>query len=594
MQTKTSHLDVTALKTPGEEAAATSGTPDAKSRRPPLLPELSDSYLRVSTVCFAAALAIWYLLDNTWPFWDGASHVLDSITYRDLFRHPHVLRLSWWHDLLTVNFCYAPQLHAWFGILKVLLGPGLLAERLSAVLFCVVLCFSTFTTTLLVTRDRLSSVLAVVAINCFPLVMTLSHMTYLDYAYLSLYSLSMTLLLWWREKPDWKRAIILGVGLGLAASSKQVASFFLVGPCLALLAIYARKREWNNVLQLAASGLIAASFLAVWIIPNWHAMQDFSHRMAAQYNNPTIAQSIARNTPVYLSNSPGALSVILILPMLIGLFIQPLKQLVRFWPLALSAAGALFLFAFSICNPEQRYIAPVCVPAAALIGATLSRLMGSRFRAAKTGAIVVLVVALVQYITFCFTPYPISQPQFLASFPELAGIKESTLHSSFPVYHPTPPGDVWGQTWVIDTIKDLAPGNDGWLCVLPNTPRYNVHTFSLIARLQDSKIRPTTMRVWTLKGDSVSFGADKIENYDWYLFKTGGVKARNDKNERTKDKKSRVALDKFQQVVANSPRFQMFASRTVADGSVLYLYGKRSLVSTPRDGNVAPLPGGEQ
>ncbi|MBX9849597.1 MAG: hypothetical protein K2X64_09910, partial [Rhodocyclaceae bacterium] len=291
--------------------------------------------------------------------------------------------------------------------------------------------------------------------------------------------------------------------------------------------------------------------------------------------------SITRNTPVYLGNSVGALSVVLVVPILLGLILQPLKQLARFWPLALSAAGTLFLLAFSICNPEQRYIAPVCLPAAVLIGATLSRCLSAPNLLLKKGATVSLIAIVAQFVTFCFTPYPISQPQFLASFPELMGIKENTLHSNFPVQHPTPPGDVWGQVWVIDTIQSLASGNDGWLCVLPNTPRYNVHTFSLIARLKESKVRPTTMRVWTLKGDEVNFGDGKIENYDWYLFKSARRVEAEDK-ERTKDKKSRLALDKFRQVVASSPLFQLFASRTVADGSVLSLYGKKSLVPTPQ------------
>ena len=110
-------------------------------------------------------------LDHTWPFWDGASHVLDSIEYRQLFRHPHLLDGSWWHDLLTVNFCYAPQLHAWFGFMKLLMGPGLLAEQVCQVLFCALMCFSVYNISYLCYSDRVCGLY----IGCIDQFISASH-----------------------------------------------------------------------------------------------------------------------------------------------------------------------------------------------------------------------------------------------------------------------------------------------------------------------------------------------------------------------------------------------------------------------------------
>src|SRR5208282_5518855 len=71
-----------------------------------------------ATLFFLAALCLWWSFDHSYPFWDGAAHVKDSMAYAKLIKHAHVFKMEWIKQFLTVNYDYPLTIHAINGTIK--------------------------------------------------------------------------------------------------------------------------------------------------------------------------------------------------------------------------------------------------------------------------------------------------------------------------------------------------------------------------------------------------------------------------------------------------------------------------------------------
>lgn len=538
--------------------------------------EAGDRVRLLATLLVPLSLSLWYFLDHSWPYWDGASHVLDSIKYMDLFRHPHILDGHWWHSLLTVNFCYPPQVHAFHGLGKMLLGPGILTEQISAVLFSGLLAFSVFSIAFEIFKSRSAAFLSVFVLLSYPLVCRLSHTTYLDFAYLSFYALAMYAIFSFSKEPGWRKCLGLGCAIGMAASSKQVAAFFLVFPCLFLLAHFAAKKRWDSVWQLISAGSIAALFLLIWLVPNFSMLQWFNARNATHLEDVSLLANVARNGAGYFAGLPismsnfGAAVFVVALPMVL------FKYLDRFVLLFASSAGIGFLLLLSSNLPEQRYIMPIFVVTAVVTGGFLAGLWNSRSKIVRFVFVAVSGVMLLQWILFNFSPYPINW-KIARQASQLLGIRDHSSSAINQCEYPTPPGDVWGQEWIVDTVDRNTNSSPGYLYVVPNDVRYNVHTLTLIARIRKSPIVPTTSRVWTLRGDKVEFDPVSLDYFQWFLlhsempqFEKDRSISIGDRQELPRDEHSQQALSKIEEYVRKN--CDLIDQKLVLDGSEILLF----------------------
>lgn len=529
------------------------------------------------TMLVPLSLSVWYLLDNSWPFWDGASHVLDSIKYMDLFRHPHLMDANWWLSLLKVNYAYPPQVHAFYGLGKMMLGPGLLTEQISAVLFSGLLAFSVFSIAFEIFKSRSAAFLSVCVLQSYPLVCRLSHTTYLDFAYLSFYALAMYAIFSFSKEPGWRKCLGLGCAIGLAASSKQVAAFFLFFPCLFLLVTFAIKKRWDSVLQLISASFIAALFLLIWLVPNFSMLQWFNDRNATHLEDTRILSNVVRNGSGYLVGLPismsalGSILFVLALPLVLRR--QVVKRLVLLFA---SFLGIGFLLFLSSNLPEQRYIVPVFVLTAIISAGLLTRLLRSKNKILRAVFVIVSSMMLLHWILFNFSPYPIdSKIAIFAS--EVFCAKGGTPSGMNQCENPTPPGDVWAQEWIVDTIDRNSNSPPGYLYIVPNDAQYNVHTLTLIARIKKSLVVPTTSRIWTLKGDQVSFDPASLEYFEWFLLhskKPDYMEDRKisigDRQDLPRDQDSRNAITQIEDYVAQN--CALVGRKIVYDQSEILLF----------------------
>lgn len=527
---------------------------------------------------FPAALAIWFAFDSTWPYWDGASHVHDSMKYMDLINQIKPFSLSWWHDILTVNYCYAPESHFYLGLLKVITGKGLFSDQLATVLYSIILCASTYFIGFKLLGSRVKALASVLALNSFTLVMNYSHLTYLEYSCLAMFSLAMAYLIHWQDNKTWRNTIILGVILGLAASSKQLVSYFLLLPCLISLARLAIARDRKGVQKLAGAGVIASLFLLIWVLPNYAEIKAFTQRPCPIEGNPSFLDIFLANMNGYAIQAKGAIS-----PLLLSLFGLALltNPKILFGKLALvtsSAFGILCMCTISYNNPEARYLIPAYLLLALVIGNFLGQLLENGNKLVKCFGIILVATIALQYFVYNFTPYPVSQPQPLLELSKVFQVKDGSIYSYLPGKHPTPKGDIWGQKWIVDSINSFEKGRPVYLCVVPNDPRYNVHTLNLIARINDSKVQATTNRLWTLKGDEIDFDINQLKHYHWYLIKTKDGKKRFYEpfsQEKPKDESSAKALQRtVKHIKLNS---KLIFEKSLVDGSVVCLYQNKSL-----------------
>src|SRR6185369_14648599 len=95
-----------------------------------------------TALCFALTLAYWLAIVTRQPSMDEAGHILNGLSYRDLFAHPAVWNKHWWAEALTVNRFYPPVAYVFAGFLKLVLGTGHWVDILWLVSFDAILSLS--------------------------------------------------------------------------------------------------------------------------------------------------------------------------------------------------------------------------------------------------------------------------------------------------------------------------------------------------------------------------------------------------------------------------------------------------------------------
>ncbi|MBI4532815.1 MAG: hypothetical protein HY711_02620 [Candidatus Melainabacteria bacterium] len=171
-----------------------------------------------------------------------------------------------------------------------------------------------------------------------------------------------------------------------------------------------------------------------------------------------------------------------------------------------------------------------------------------------------MALGLCQFVLGNYSPYPVPRPGVLD--------KVGTLMLMGATLSPTPPRDLWGQTWIVSTIDKAEGSQPVWLNVMPNTAQINVHTLERVAYYLHSPIRPTTSRLWTPLGDSVEYSQKSIHYFDWFLVKSG------DQGTKLRDQASVEAYQSIEKYICSSDSFALAASYPLPDGSALSLYRK--------------------
>lgn len=547
--------------------------PRQREANPPRNSFLSElGFAALVILAFPATLAFWLAFDYSYPMWDAASHIHDSIKYENLFRHPRFWSGHWITEFLSVNPAYPMTVHAINGLLKAIFGIGRFTEGLSLIMFSITLSASVYATARMLFGTRLAAAFCVLIINCYPLVSLLSHFPMLDFPQLSLTCLATMTLVWWQQKPTYLRAVFTGIAVSLAVTTKQTAALYLVGPCAYLFVSALWKKQFFEVKQLLIIGAIAASGLALWVLPNLTGLKKYlDYNGAACQTNRSLFEIFSSNCSAYLGSMPESMSPLLLLLALISIAYlswnerKSLKQLLL--PSIAATTGVILMSLQSCNNPEPRYIIPVLLLPALASGAALSNMCSS-----KAGAGVVAIVAVIisaQFALFNFSPYPIQ-----VSVQQREAIKSFAGHPTIPgkmepSYNPTPNEDVWRQRWVLQSISKVGANSPTSLNILPSTPELSPHTLNLAAVYENVRVECSTFRQYTIRGDIVRFDPKAIESYQWYLMKTGF------QGFCFKDAESENNYLQISRYVESSDKFYRAATTELPDGSQLHLYKHR-------------------
>ncbi len=544
--------------------------------------------LAVSFV-FACLLCFWHAMDSRQPSMDEAGHILCAFTYADLFSHPHVLKGSWWQSLLLVNNFYPPAVYAFNGLLKMVIGPEHFVDWISLAIYDFVLTLSLFATTMILTGRRFAAVVAASTVNFYPGMVAFSHTFLLDFQVAAMISLGLFCLVWWREKPNWKKTVICGLSLALVLASKQIAGAFLAGAGIYYFLGYLTKKPpgWKLYLgQLVVMALIAILAMVPWAVASYGFISEFAETnkkvIASTVGAITVPQALQRGLRYYTFQLPNTLTPLLLMVAIVSMAFSGVKTHLRLMPVLLSAVfGVVLISLLPWQYPQVRYSLGALTAPAVYTGAFLAQAWDAKFKWAPLLPKVlrnvlpkilvgsVLALAVLQYLSFCFFPFPFEKPEFMVDFSNLMAVRTQKIGLDVRGKATPDPYQDWGQKWALELIGKRDPGAPVWLNVMANHVEYNPHTFTLQGKYIGSKVKPTSSRTWTVLGDTVSFSKESTLYYQWYLIKTGyvGLKLLNEE--------SKIANQNILKFVQDSGKFELIAKRRVPDGSEIFLYRQK-------------------
>ncbi len=522
----------------------------------------------------ACLMALWYSFDHHIPMMDEAGHILNGLGYRELFSHPRPWRIEWLQKSLSVNGFYPPTVYILTGLVKTALGPGRHWDILVQVFFTFLLTGSVFFTARLLQLPLIAALTSALIINLYPETSSLNHLFMLDFPALAAAAFGICLLIIWWHWPTWRNAVMCGILLGFCCLTKQIVAAFLLGTGFFYFVAalknkdpIERKKLIGQIFVLAGSTALVG---APWLLINYKSMHAINEY--AQTNLVSAGQKMApwQSMLYYLKSYFYTLSPAGCLLFLVSIFAagkQANKQLAPVW------ASALLGF-FLMCNyvyPLERYITPTLILAALVSGAALSNLAQIKNIGAKIATGLILGLLAIQYLSYNFTPYPISLPP-LTALSKMLGVRlETSLFSRDGTKENPFPLEDWGYDWTLNNISKRDGKAPVYLNVMANKTNLNAQTFDLATREKGSPIRATTSRIWSIVGDSYEFDPVKTMYFHWFLVKEG------DHGAPFKDEKSKQDYAALKTFLSTSGKFEEIGRHICPDKDELILYRQRGL-----------------
>lgn len=105
-----------------------------------------------------------------------------------------------------------------------------------------------------------------------------------------------------------------------------------------------------------------------------------------------------------------------------------------------------------------------------------------------------------------------------------------------------------------------------WLNILPSTEVFNV---SALNEIKFGDVKPTTMRHYTKRGDTIEFTPESAQFADYYLLKSG------DQGYKLADSASRHAYEQLQSFIKSSGKYAKADEFVLPDNEVLTLYVRK-------------------
>ncbi|MEZ4489160.1 MAG: phospholipid carrier-dependent glycosyltransferase [Cyanobacteriota/Melainabacteria group bacterium] len=516
------------------------------------------------------------------PSQDEAGHILSNLKYRELFLEARPWRGYWWKNLVEVNGFYPPFVYCVTGGLKSLFGPDRFLDNLGISVFVGILSTSSFLTLRVLGFGIAASVLAPVIINIYPSVAALGHSYMLDYPLLAMVSAGIFAICNWRTRRTLSWALGAGIILAMACLTKQIAVVYLVGVggIFVLEAIFSSDKRFKKeaLIQLGIMALTTALIALPYVLYSYRETAALTEAVKTSLHNEGIYNSFADYLLFYCRDGfRWMMSPLLMVLFVVSLFATGLSGHKKLLPVWVSAVvGTLLMCTNKDFPVSTRYIVPALMLPACLTAAWLGSLLECKKVVARGAAVVLLLLAVTQYISYSFCPRPLSGFSGLNGLSEAMGVGEPDMAVS-DISHWAPlPKEEWGYNWALDEIERRDGNVPVYLNVLANSYSLNAHTFELVAKERKSYIQPTTSRYHTVTGDKIDFNPESALYFQWYLITSGS------QGFELLDEDSRLNGKRLQKFLDDSGHFSLESKMRCPDGSELKLYRQVSSQPQPK------------
>lgn len=246
--------------------------------------------------------------------------------------------------------------------------------------------------------SRLGAPVAAGALVGVPWIIVTGSMAYNEMAMCAMLAGAL-LAAWHEDAPGWKRGIAVGLCIGAACSIKPTALFLAAPPAAIALAARIPKRQWlTTCIAGATTGLV---MLAPWLVRNtiasgnpvfpalasvfgpghWSEAQHARWR-DAHHLDLSIPDRLARafSTEFGMFHSQWSIWVFIAVAAAIACLAVPRLRRAT-WPLAAGALAQIIAW-MAIGHLQPRFLVPVVIPSAALVGVAIAALALSRHRLA--------------------------------------------------------------------------------------------------------------------------------------------------------------------------------------------------------------------
>lgn len=515
----------------------------------------------------AALTLAWFSFDHHVPTQDEAAHIFNALDCKGLLAHIHLFRYQWWYRFLTVSPLYPPFVYTVNGALMLVLQEPRFAEQLCMSLFTGLLATSVYAVTRLLHGRRRAACIAGLSVCMYPALAKLSHTFFLDLPEASMTAFGLMILLWWRSQPQMTiaRTLLSGAALALACLTKQLVAVYLVPLGLYFLitdlitALRPQPRgadiqRFKRLIHTFCLGMIAALIGSPFIIINYQWNKDRVLQNMQAVAGAGLHISYAEKLGTYFHYFPYSLSLPLLIIFIISILCLRRRDYSLLFPVILSAIGGLgIVCALPAEAQDYRYLAPFFIAPAIFTGFFMEKLFASTNRWRRVAAPAIIGLAIIDYATFNFSPYPLSLPEL--------------PWQSRPSCNPERYCD-WGYESVLQTINKIDGKRFVTLNLLTNHDALNPQIFRLVLREEGNiNVMPTSSRSWSICGDKVS--PLLTPWFIWCLWKTGST------GYKFYDRQSEKNFAQLVSYVRNGNNYQLIMQRPLPDGSQLMLYRRK-------------------
>lgn len=529
-----------------------------------------DVLLSVGVACLLMVSAlIWSSFDYRFPTQDEAAHIMNSIKLSELIAHCRPWQYQWWYQCYSVSYFYPPVTYVVGGCSILAFGQSLLVKHGYMAFFSGLMAASIYGLTRLIGGGRLAACSAVLFLSAYPIISWLSHTFFLDMPAVAMTAFALMALTWWRksQRPNGVRTALCGLAFGAACLTKQMVVGYLIPPVLYLLVKYslgkfrakqssadAGDRVWlaHTLCIAAVATLVSLPF----VIASHEFLRAWLNTNVQTFAKAGVHHSFIGNLSYFLSMLASEMSPVLLCVFAIAIILLRRIDYGRLAPVLISTMGGLgFTCTCMGTDLEERYLVPFLIAPAILSGFLVEKLVSSGKWWKQVLGATLVILALMKYFNYNFSPHPIGLPKLTWPF----ALSE---HDGNPSRYAD-----WGYPFILATIQSVDGSKPVYLNVVPNHDVLHANALSLFFREQRVyTILPTTPRVWTIVGDRVRFDPTSAGYPMWYLIKSG------DNGFRLCDQQSRDDYEKLIAFVRNGNKYRLVASKVLPDRSELMLY----------------------